>query len=105
VTAAVSPGHHPRHRIDPLLSAPVRLSIMAALAEVDAIEFGLLRDAVEVSDSVLSKQLSALQAAGFVKIEKGYFGRRPRTWLAISPAGRAALDRHVQALRDLMRSI
>jgi DNA-binding transcriptional ArsR family regulator len=66
VTAAVSPGHHPRHRIDPLLSAPVRLSIMAALAEVDAIEFGLLRDAVEVSDSVLSKQLSALQAAGYL---------------------------------------
>ncbi|GHF34020.1 hypothetical protein GCM10010218_13960 [Streptomyces mashuensis] len=92
---------HPRHRLAPLLGSPVRLSVVAALAAADRAEFGYVRDLVEVSDSVLSKQVAALEEAGWVTVEKGRVGRRPRTWLALTGEGRAAYGRHLDALRDI----
>lgn len=74
---------------------------MAALATVDESDFGAVRDAVEVSDSVLSKQASALEAAGYVKIRKGYVGKRPRTWLSLTRKGRTAYEKHLNALRAI----
>ncbi len=95
---------HARHRLDEVIHAPVRLSIMAALARVDNAEFKAVRDAVEVSDSVLSRQASTLEEAGYVRIRKGYAGKRPRTWLALTPAGRDAFESHVAALREIAGS-
>ncbi|MFE5307499.1 winged helix-turn-helix domain-containing protein [Isoptericola sp. NPDC056573] len=92
---------HPRHRLDDVIHAPVRFSIVAALASVDEAVFGVVRDAVGVSDSVLSKQVSALEQAGYVAVRKGAVGRRPRTWLRLTPAGRRAFRSHLDALRDI----
>lgn len=92
---------HPRHRLDDRLQHGVRLSIAAALGPLDKAEFSFVRDAVEVSDSVLSKQVSALEAVGYVTVTKGHVGKRPRTWLALSAAGRHALEQHVAALRAI----
>ena len=94
-------GAHPRHRLDPLIHAPIRLSIMAYLSEVDRAEFALVRDAVELTAASLSKQVSLLEEAGYVTVEKGYVGKRPRTWLSLTPAGRAAMARHLAALRAI----
>ena len=94
---------HARHRLKGPLTSPVRLSIMAALTGVDDIEFGALRDAVEVSDSTLSKQLAALETDGYVQLRKGYVGKRPRTWVKATKPGRQAFEEHVAALRDLLR--
>ncbi|MGR0219502.1 transcriptional regulator [Agromyces sp. ZXT2-6] len=94
-------GAHPRHRLDPLLQRPVPFSICALLAAADEAEFAFVRDTVEVSDSVLSKQASALEAAGYVAIRKGFVGKYPRTWLAMTAQGRAAFAAHLDALRDI----
>ncbi len=92
---------HPRHRLDNLLTHAVRFSVVAALAGVDRAEFALVRDSVEISDSVLSKQVALLEQAGYVGVEKGRVGRRTRTWLHLTPSGRETLDRHVAALRAI----
>jgi DNA-binding MarR family transcriptional regulator len=81
----------------------VRFSIVAALAAVDEVEFAHVRDTIEVSDSVLSKQASQLESAGYVKVRKGYVGKRPRTWLSLTAAGRRAYERHVAALEAIAR--
>ncbi|MFF0905033.1 UNVERIFIED_CONTAM: transcriptional regulator [Kocuria sp. CPCC 205316] len=98
-------GQHARHRLDELIHAPVRLSIVAALAQVDEAEFARVRDTVEVSDSVLSKQATQLEAAGYVKIRKGYVGKRPRTWLSLTPAGRTVYTGHLDALRAIAEGL
>ena len=95
-------GPHPRHGIDDTLTAPVRLSIVAALMRVDNVEFQTLRDSLEVSDSVLSKQASQLETVGYVLLSKGYVGKRPRTWLSITSQGRDAFARHLAALRAIV---
>ncbi|MGK5553120.1 winged helix-turn-helix domain-containing protein [Actinomadura kijaniata] len=92
---------HPRHGLDEVVHAPVRFSVMAVLAAAEKAEFAYVRDTVEVSDSVLSKQAATLEKAGYVKIVKGYVGKRPRTWLSLTAEGRAAFDRHVAALRAI----
>jgi DNA-binding MarR family transcriptional regulator len=94
-------GAHPRHDLDELLTNPVRLSIVAALADVQRAEFGLVRDSVEITDPALSKQVAQLEAAGYVAVDKGRVGRRPRTWLSLTEAGRAAYRRHLAALRAI----
>lgn len=95
------PGSHPRHRLDELIHSPVRFSIMATLAAAEQAEFGFVRDLVEVTASVLSKQVSLLEEAGYVAVRKGYVGKRPRTWLALTPAGRAAFQEHLAVLQEI----
>ncbi|MER5970012.1 transcriptional regulator [Streptomyces sp. NPDC002055] len=94
-------GPHPRHALAPLLASPVRLSVVAALAAVDKAEFGYVRDLVEITDSALSKQASALEEAGWVAVEKGQVGRRPRTWLSLTEEGLTVYRRHMAALRAI----
>jgi DNA-binding MarR family transcriptional regulator len=98
---SVSDNRHARHQLDEVIHAPVRFSIVAALAEVDEAEFAHVRDTVEISDSVLSKQSTTLERAGYVKIRKGYVGKRPRTWLSLTARGRSAYGRHLEALRAI----
>lgn len=92
---------HPRHDLVPELNSPVRLSILAALAHVEEMDFAGLRDVVELSDATLSKQLSQLESSGLVVVTKVFVGKRPKTWLRISSDGLRALDRHLDALMRL----
>ncbi|MCX4824849.1 transcriptional regulator [Streptomyces sp. NBC_01142] len=84
-----------------MLTSPVRLSIVAALAPLDKAEFAFVRDLVEVTDSALSKQVASLEEAGWVTVAKGRVGRRARTWLALTREGRAVYRRHLEALRAI----
>ncbi len=93
---------HPRMDLDPALESPVRLSIVAALDGVEKADFATIRDAIQISDSALSKQLTHLETVGYVSIGKERVGRRPRTWLALTSEGSTALRRHLDALRRIV---
>lgn len=92
---------HPRHRLDELLAHPVRFSIVAMLAATDRADFGFVRDHVEVSDSMLSKQMTALEQAGYVKVRKAFVGKRGRTWLSLTTEGQRVFERHLAALQAI----
>lgn len=104
VTEPSAVGRHPRHGLNDVIHAPIRFSIVAILSGVERAEFGFVRDAVEISDSALSKQMSVLEQAGYVKVKKGYVGKRPRTWLSLSPAGRTAYAAHLAALTEIAKA-
>ncbi|GAA1313386.1 hypothetical protein Psi02_57100 [Planotetraspora silvatica] len=89
---------HPRHDLDDLLTHAVRLPIVATLADVDRAEFALVRDSVEITDPMPSKQVALLEQAGCVGVDKG---RGARTWLSLTPDGRAAHRRHIRALQAI----
>lgn len=90
--------NHPRHQLSDELGHPVRFSLVATIAGTDESEFAIVRDHLQVSDSVLSRQASHLEAAGIVKIRKGFVGKRPRTWLSLTVAGRGTWEQHLAAL-------
>ena len=87
--------------LDTVLHAPARLQIAAVLAHVREAEFAALRDIVEVSDSVLSKHLSAMSEAGYVKLRKAPVDGRQRTWASLTRPGAKAFRAHMAALQDL----
>ncbi|GAB7182126.1 transcriptional regulator [Kitasatospora sp. Ki12] len=87
---------------DELIHAPNRLQICTMLAAVDAMEFSVVRQSLDVSDSVLSKHVKALQAAEYVSVTKVRGASYPRTWLALTPRGRKAFDGHIAELRRLL---
>jgi DNA-binding MarR family transcriptional regulator len=91
--------------IDPLIHPPARLQLMTMLTAVSDVEFVTLRDALEVSDSVLSKHVSALAGAGYVVSRKGVVDGRRTTWVSLTKAGRRALRDHVAALRALIEAV
>lgn len=91
--------------LDRHLLAPARLKLMTMLTAVSDIEFSVLRDALDVSDSVLSKHISTLADAGYVRSRKGTHEGRRTTWLALSSAGRKALRAHVAALRAIIEGV
>lgn len=86
---------------DPVIHAPGRLQICAILSSVDDAEFAMIRDAIAVSDSVLSKHLKQLEEAGYVKLTKQAEKGRQRTWIALTAAGRKAFAAHVAELTRL----
>lgn len=88
--------------LDYALHAPARLQIAALLARVKEAEFGAVRDILEVSDSVLSKHLSALRDAGYVRLRKATLDGRQRTWASLTRAGRKAFAAHIAALQDMV---
>jgi DNA-binding MarR family transcriptional regulator len=88
---------------DPVIHAPARLQIMAVLASVQDAEFALLRDTVQVSDSVLSKHLSQLAEAGYIRLRKAAQDGRQRTWASLTREGRRAFTAHVKALQALAK--
>lgn len=88
--------------LDPLIHAPARLQVMTTLSAVSEAEFATLREALEVSDSVLSKHLSALADAGYVRLRKGVLSGRRTTWISLTGNGRKALRGHVSALRAMI---
>ena len=92
-----------RLAFDPVIHAPARLQIMAVLAGVQDAEFAVLRQTVDVSDSLLSKHLSALSEAGYVRLRKAAMDGRQRTWASLTRAGRTAFREHVAALTALAR--
>lgn len=89
-------------QIDPLIHQPARLSIMAALAAAQEIEFATLRDLIHLSDSLLSRYTRTLEEAGYLEIKKGFVTRRPKTWLLLTPKGRNAFDAHVELLKQII---
>src|SRR5438128_555604 len=96
---------HPRHQLDDVIHAPVRFSIMATLSVAEKARFFSVRDTVEVSDSVLSKQMTVLESAGYLTVQKGYVGKHPRTWLSLTPAGRQAFADHLATLRRIAEDV
>lgn len=91
--------------LDPLLVAPARLTLMTMLTAVSEAEFSTLRERLEVSDSVLSKHVSALAKAGYVHSRKGTHRARRTTWISLTGPGRTALREHAAYLRQLIADV
>ena len=75
--------------LNPLLHSQLRLGVMSILMVKEEADF--------VGN--LSVQLDKLSGAGYIVIEKGFEGKRPRTTCRITPEGRAAFEEYVNTLK------
>lgn len=87
--------------LDLVIHPPGRLQICAILSAAQEAEFAMVRDAIAVSDSVLSKHVKVLEDAGYISVRKAASAGRQRTWLALTGAGRKAFSAHMAELTRL----
>lgn len=96
---------HPVNGLDDVVHQRVRLGILAVTHEAKRVEFGFLRETLDLTGGNLSQHLGVLERAGLIDIEKGYEGRRPRTWISLTKAGGAALRDELAVLKSLIRQL
>jgi len=88
--------------LDEVVHQRTRLGILAVLTEAGTAQFSFLRETLELTDGNLSRHLMILEDAGLVRIEKGYEGKRPRTWASITAPGRQAFRAEISSLKRLV---
>lgn len=96
---------HPANALDDLVHQRVRLGILAIAREARQVDFGYLRAQLDVTAGNLSQHLGVLENAGLVAIEKGYAGKRARTWVSLTPAGQTALANEITQLKRLIDTV
>jgi DNA-binding transcriptional ArsR family regulator len=88
--------------VDRLVHEPARLAVLTVLSGAEWAEFGFLETVCRLSKGNLSSHLGKLDAAGLVRIEKSFRGRKPLTRVAITDQGRDALSRYRSQLTALV---
>jgi DNA-binding MarR family transcriptional regulator len=105
VTEPADTSAHPAAGLDDVVHQRVRLGILTIAHEARQVEFGYLRAQLDLTAGNLSQHLAVLETAGLVEVEKGYAGKRARTWITLTPAGHAALADEITALKQLITRV
>lgn len=84
---------------DPLLHQPIRSRLISLLITNDELPFGALKEYLEVTDGNLASHLKKLEEAKYVKIEKFFEGKRPKTVVSITEEGKDAFKHYIDALK------
>ena len=88
--------------LNPLLHSQLRLAIMSILMNVDEADFVYLKEKTESAAGNLSVQLDKLSTAGYIAVNKGFVGKKPRTVCTITDIGRKAFEEYVDDLRQYL---
>lgn len=86
--------------LDPLLHSELRLAVVSILIGVESADFVYLKQRTGATSGNLSVQIDKLCKAGYIDVEKGFVGRKPRTLCKITDVGRTAFKGYVEALKD-----
>ncbi len=89
--------------LNPLLHSELRLAIVSILIGVEEADFIFLRQETGATAGNLSVQLDKLARAGYIEIEKGFRGKKPRTVCRITDTGREAFAEYVEALKSYLQ--
>jgi DNA-binding MarR family transcriptional regulator len=99
----VTAESNPTSGLDDTVHQRHRLGILTVAAEADRVEFGYLQSTLGLTPGNLNRHLAVLEEAKLVSITKAFHGRKPKTWVQISRAGRAALTKEIAILTDLVQ--
>ena len=94
-------------QFDPIIHQPARLRIMAVLTFLDQSEqadFSYLRALLKLTDGNLGAHLAKLEQAEYIKIEKTFVNKKPKTYLQTTGKGRDAFSDHIDALKSIIKN-
>lgn len=81
----------------------VRLGIMSILIVNDKVDFGTLKEQLQLTDGNMASHLSALEKADYISITKQFIGKKPNTTYAVTPLGKKAFSDHLDVLEKLIQ--
>jgi len=69
---------------------------------VDSADYQSLKEALDVSYTLLSKHAALLDEAGYILVQKSSLGGTRQTRYALTTKGRLAFEKHVRALERII---
>jgi len=95
---------NPIENLNKAFDSRVRLGIMSAVMVNDEVNFNQLKELIQVTDGNLASHIKALEEAGYIKVSKGFIGRKTNTTYAATKAGDKAFKAHLDALEQMIKS-
>ncbi|HMJ46259.1 MAG TPA: transcriptional regulator [Ferruginibacter sp.] len=83
----------------------IRLGVMSVLIVNEGVSFNDLKGMLEVTDGNLATHIVTLEENGFIKVHKGFIGRKTNTTYSITKLGEGAFKDHVKALEGMIKGI
>ncbi len=97
--------NNPIENLNKLFDSRVRLGIMSTLMVNDEINFNELKQLIDVTDGNLASHMKALEDSGYVKVTKGFIGRKTNTTYTVTKAGQKAFQQHLSGLEQMIRNV
>lgn len=96
---------NPIIQLNKIFDSRVRLGIMSAVMVNDEVSFNELKELIQVTDGNLASHLKTLEESGFLKVHKGFVGRKTNTTYAVTKAGEKAFRQHLEALEKMIQKV
>lgn len=96
---------NPIEHLNKVFDSRIRLGIMSALLVNEEINFNELKELIQVTDGNLASHLKTLEESGYIKVQKGFIGRKTNTTYSVTKAGEKAFKSHLDALEQMIRSL
>ncbi|MFM6995155.1 MAG: winged helix-turn-helix domain-containing protein [Sediminibacterium sp.] len=81
----------------------VRLGIMSILLVNEVVDFGTLKEQLQLTDGNMASHLAALEKAEYISITKQFVGKKPNTTYTVTAEGKKAFSAHLDALEQLIQ--
>jgi DNA-binding MarR family transcriptional regulator len=91
--------------IDRLIHEPARYNIMALLYVISRAEFLFLQNQTNLTPGNLSAHVSKLDTGGYLKIEKEFAGKKPKTFLSLTESGREAFEDYRRRMKAVFADL
>jgi DNA-binding MarR family transcriptional regulator len=91
--------------LNKIFDSRIRLGIMSALMVNAEVNFNELKELLSITDGNLASHLKTLEESGYVKIQKGFIGRKTNTTYSVTKAGEKAFKTHLTALEKMIGSV
>lgn len=85
--------------VDKLIHEPARLNLMAQLFVIESADFIFLMRQTGLTQGNLSAHLSKLETAQYIKVKKGFSGKRPQTMISMTDKGRQSFQAYIRKMK------
>src|SRR6478752_6161257 len=94
---------NPIEHLNKVFDSRIRLGIMSSLMVNEEVNFNDLKELIQVTDGNLASHLKTLEEHKFIKVQKGFIGRKTNTTYSVTKAGEKAFKAHIEALEQMIK--
>lgn len=96
---------NPIEQLNKVFDSRIRIGIMSALMVTEEVNFNDLKALIDATDGNLATHLKTLEENGYIKVQKGFIGRKTNTLYSITKAGEKAFRAHLDALEKIIKAL
>jgi DNA-binding MarR family transcriptional regulator len=91
--------------LNKVFESRIRLGIMSALMVNSEVNYNELKELLQVTDGNLASHLKGLEESSYIKVHKGFIGRKTNTTYSVTKAGEKAFRLHLTELENMIKGV